>query len=171
MINKKILTLGFSLLVLSGCETTGIMGGQGPVKVGDPAHRTHLTTELTAIDYLQFAENTTNKMLGSPLVQGWGSTKPKLIVGKLRNNTDNESIRMGDVHDRITETLFNSGLVRVVDKSATSFDYIIKSDINTTRQSDSKGRELVYYTLVLKMFTISGELKGQWSDDLPLVRS
>ena len=166
---KNKVVLASMIIVLAGCETGSIVGSQGAVKIGDPAQRTHLTTELTMIDYLQFSENTTNKMLSSSLVQSW-SKKPKLIVGKLRNNTDNEAIRMGDVHDRIIETLFNSGLVRVVDKSATSFDYVIKSDLSTTRQNDGRGRELVYYTLILKMFTITGELVGQWSDDLPLIR-
>lgn len=163
-----MLALLSSFVLFSGCAST--IGGQGAVRIGDPAERPHLATVLTTGDYLAFAENVTNEMLGSSFVAAWGSKQPKFIVGKLRNNTHNENYRMGDLHDRITETLLNSGTVRVVDKSATSFDYIIKSDLNTTRQGNSKGAELVYFTLVLKVFDIGGELKGQWSDDLPLIK-
>jgi hypothetical protein len=77
---------------------------------------------------------------------------------------------MRDLHDRIQETIFNSGLVRVVDKSATSFDYIVKTELTSTRQYGN-GQELAYYTMQMKIFTLSGELKGQWSDDLPLART
>jgi len=166
--NFKIVLIILTFSLVSGCAET--VGGQGQVRIGDPTARTHLATELTAIDYLAFAENVTNKMLSSGLVTSWGSKRPKFIVGRLKNNTDNENIRLGDLHDRITETLLNSGTVRVVDSSATSFDYIIRSDLNTTRQTDGKGRELVYFSLILKVFDISGELKGQWSDDLPLIK-
>jgi penicillin-binding protein activator len=143
-------------------------GQQGDVAILDTGSRAHLQTELTMGDYIAFAEKVTNKMLTSPLVQSWGTRKPKLIVGDLVNNTDNENIRMKDVHDRIQETIFNSGLVRVVDSSATSFDYVIKSELTSTRQSGNEGQELAYFTLQLKMYKLDGELVGQWSDDLPL---
>jgi hypothetical protein len=59
----------------------------------------------------------------------------------------------------------------VVDKSATSFDYVIKSELTSTRQYGKEGKELVYFTLQLKMFTLMGELKGQWSDDLAMAQA
>lgn len=78
-------------------------------------------------DYTAFAEKVTNKMLRSRLVQSWGKKRPKLVVGKLANNTNNDSIRMQDIYDRITETILNSGLVRLMDQSATSFDYVVRT--------------------------------------------
>ena len=157
--------IAFLLCVpLSACVT----GQQGEVAVLDKGTRAHLQTQPTGADYVAFAEVVTNKMLASPLVQEWGNRKPKLIVGNLVNNTDNENIRMKDVHDRIQETIFNSGLVRVVDSSATSFDYIVKTELTNTRQYGRDGQELAYFTLQLKMFKLDGELVGQWSDDLPL---
>jgi len=161
----------FCLIVVAcagGCASTGTHGQQGDVAILDPSSRAHLQAGLTMGDYLAFAEKVTNKMLASPFVQSWGAKKPKLIVGTLKNNTDDENIRMQDVHDRIQETIFNSGLVRIVDTSATSFDYIIKTELTNTRQLGNDGQELAYFTLQLKMFTLSGELMGQWSDDLPL---
>ena len=157
--------------VLAGCQGVPMKGEQGDVAVVDSRSQSHLQAELTMADYLVLAENVTNKMLSSKFVQSWGKRKPRLIVGNLLNNTDNESIRMTDLHDRIQETIFNSGLVRVVDKSATEFDYIIKSELTSTRQYGKDGKELVFFTLQLKMFTLMGELKGQWSDDLAMAKS
>jgi len=161
------LLLGVTAVTFNAC-TSMTQGRQGDVAILDAGSRAHLQTELTMGDYLAFAEKVTNKMLTSSVVQSWGSNKPKLIVGDLVNNTDNEDIRMKDVHDRIQETIFNSGLVRIVDTSATSFDYVIKSELTSTRQSGKDGQELAYFTLQLKMFKLDGEMVGQWSDDLPL---
>lgn len=153
-------------IFLAACATT--FGHQGDVAIVDPSSRTHLQTELTMGDYLAFAEKVTNNMLVSPLVRSWGKKRPKLIVGDLVNNTDNENIRMRDLHDRVQETIFNSGLVRIVDKSAASFDYIIKTELTSTRQYGKGGEELAFFTMQMKLFKLDGELMGQWSDDLPL---
>ncbi len=153
-------------IFLSSCAST--IGRQGDVAILDPASRAHLQVELTMADYLAFAEKVTNKILVSPLVRGWGKKRPKLVVGNLVNNTDNENIRMRDLHDKIQETLFNSGLVRIVDKSATSFDYVIKTELTSTRQYGKDSQELAHFTMQIKMFKLDGELVGQWSDDLPL---
>lgn len=161
--------LGLVCMTQMSCVPSSL-GKQGSVSILDPDSRNHLQTQLTMADYKAFAEKVTNKMLRSPLVQSWGNHKPKLIVGDLVNHTNNENIRMRDLHDRIQETIFNSGLVRVVDKSATSFDYIVKTELTSTRQYGN-GQELAYYTMQMKIFTLSGELKGQWSDDLPLART
>jgi hypothetical protein len=136
----------------------------------DPKTRDHLQTELHMGDYLALSETVTNKMLASGLVQGWGGTRPKLIVGVLVNNTDNESIRMTDLHDRIAEVILGSGLVRLMDVSATAFDYVIKSELTSTRQYGEKNQEIVFFTLQLKMFTLEGELVGQWSDDVAMAK-
>lgn len=167
-------TLLFSLfgttVIMAGCQSIP-MGQQSNVALVDAKSRGHLQAQLTMADYVALAETVTNKMLTSSLVQKWGKRKPKVIAAVPVNNTDNENVRMADLHDRIQETLFGSGVMRVVDKSATSFDYIIKSELTSTRQYGKGGKELVYYTLQLKMFTLMGELKGQWSDDLAMAQS
>ncbi|MDZ7758838.1 MAG: hypothetical protein U5L00_01085 [Desulfovermiculus sp.] len=161
--------LGLVCMTQMSCVPS-TLGQQGGVSIEDPDSRSHLQTRLTMADYKALAEDVTNKMLRSHLVQSWGSWKPKLIVGDLVNHTNNENIRMSDLHDRIQEVIFNSGLIRVVDKSATSFDYIVKTELTSTRQHGG-GQELAYYTMQMKMFTLSGELKGQWSADLHLART
>jgi PBP1b-binding outer membrane lipoprotein LpoB len=164
---KKIITLGTCALLMTGCAQTQL-GGQSRVSILDESSRAHLEAELTMADYTAFAEKVTNKMLASRLVQSWGKKRPRLVVGRMRNNTDNESIRVQDIYDRITETILGSGLVRLMDKSETSFDYVVNTEISSTRQHGSGGEELAYFKLEFKMFTLSGEMVGQWSDILPL---
>lgn len=152
---------------LSGCKTESLKSRVGIV---DSSSREHLQADLTMSDYTELAEQVTNKMLSSQFVQSWGSKKPRLILAKLRNNTDNESIRMADVYDRMTETLLNSGTVRLLDQSATSFDYVVRSELSSNRQYGSDGQELAGYKLELKLFKIDGEMKGQWSGTLTLAK-
>ena len=169
---KKVILLSIlgSTMFSVGCQSVP-MGQQSDVAMIDPKGRGHLQAQLTMADYVALAEKVTNKMLVSKLVQSWGKKKPKIIAATPVNNTDSENIRMSDLHDRIQETLFNSGVMRVVDKSATSFDYIIKSGLTSTRQYGKGGKELVHFTLQLKMFTLMGELKGQWSDDIAMAKA
>jgi hypothetical protein len=163
--NKLIVAiLSMSLWACSGNQ----LGGQSRVSILDESSRAHLQAELTMADYTAFAEKVTNKMLASRIVQSWGSKRPRLIVGKLQNNTDNESIRMQDIYDRITETILGSGLVRLMDQSATSFDYVVRTELSSTRQYGNAGEELAYFKLEFKLFKIDGEMVGQWSDMLPL---
>ncbi|MCK5831878.1 MAG: hypothetical protein KAH20_16425 [Methylococcales bacterium] len=164
---KKLITLGTCALLITGCSQTQL-GNQSRVSILDESSRAHLQAELTMADYTAFSEKVTNKMMSSRLVQGWGQNRPKLVVGKMRNNTDNESIRIQDIYDRITETILGSGLVRLMDQSATSFDYVVNTELSSTRQYGNDGEELAYFKLEFKMFTIDGEMVGQWSDILPL---
>ena len=64
-----------------------------------------------------------------------------------------------------------SGAVRVLDSSATSFDYIMQSEITDIVTRAPDGQKLVDYTMKIKLFTLDGELVGQWSDDLSLFKS
>lgn len=168
-ITRIAIAAGTALLI-AGCQSNiPKFGGQSGVSIVDPGSRGHLQAQLTMADYTELAEQVTTKMLDSRLVQKW-KKKPRLILAKLRNNTDNENIRMADIYDRITETLLNSDTVRLVDQSATSFEYVVRSELSSNRQFGSGGQQLVGYKLELKMFTISGEMKGQWSGTLTLAQ-
>ena len=179
---RTVFSLAFCAAFLVGCETAGELGTtigfggktqgtQGEVAMVDPSARGHLTAGLTTADYMAFAEKVTNSMLISKFVQGWGTKRPRLILGVVVNNTDNENIRVKDIYDRIQETILGSGLVRIVDPTATAFEYIIKPELSSTRQYGKGGKELAFFTLQLKMFKLDGELVGQWSDDLALGRT
>ncbi|MCW5586311.1 MAG: hypothetical protein KIS75_09275 [Chromatiales bacterium] len=56
------------------------------------------------------------------------------------------------------------------DQSATSFDYVVRSELSSNRQYGAGGQALVGYKLELKLFTISGEMQGQWSGTLTLAK-
>ena len=167
----RVLVAAGVAAVLAGCQSAAPQfGGQSNVSIVDSGSRGHLQAELTMADYTELAEKVTTKMLDSALVADWKGKKPRLILAKLRNNTDNENIRMTDIYDRITETLLNSNTVRLVDQSATSFDYVVRSELSSNRQYGAGGEQLAEYKLELKLFTISGELKGQWSGSLALAK-
>lgn len=55
-------------------------------------------------------------------------------------------------------------------QSVTSFDYVVRSEWSSNRQYGAVGQELVGYKLALKLFTISGEMQGQWSGTLTLAK-
>ena len=141
------------------------------VTIGDSNARTHLEAELTIGDLMAFAENVTNKMLASPRLSEWSAKPPKLILGSLINNTDNPNLRVKDMYDRIVEVIFNANVARIVDSSAVSFDYIVKSEVSSNRQYGDNGKQLVEYVMTFKLFSVEGELQGQWSDRLNLVRN
>ena len=137
-----------SAALLSGCATTGSTGGMGmPVMTGhmrsisivDSSERIKLDTRVTLSDIIAFAENLTNKMLSTPVISK-AKKPPRIVVGNLRQNTHDENLRVQDIQDRIQEVLLNSGAVRVLDSSATNFDYIMQSEITdiVTRAPDGQ---------------------------------
>jgi len=143
-------------------------GNQGRVATVDSGTASHLTTNLTGADFKRFAEEMTGKILLSK-AEEWSAKKPRLVVGDIENNTDDENIRVLEIYDGIQEKLFESETVRVLDQSATDFDFVIKPAITNTRQRDKDSRqELVFYTMKMKLFKLDGELVGQWSDDVAL---
>lgn len=167
----RLFAIGLLTVSVAACQTSGLgstFGATGPVKTLDASERARLQTGLTQADYRAFSEKVTMKMLSSDMAVSWVDKKPKLILGDVVNNTDNENIRVADIYDRIQGTILNSGLVRIVDRSANSFDYVVKPELTSTRQYDNKGSELAFFTLKLKLFKLDGELVGQWSDDLAL---
>lgn len=174
----KVVAVGLVAVLASGCATDGQspggsflpMGRMQTVSIQDSSARIHLDTKVALNDIIAFSENLTNKMLSSPVFKN-AKRPPKIIVGKMRNTTHDENIRIQDIHDRIQETLFNSGLVRVLDSSATNFNYIMQTEITDTVQRAPDGQKLVDYSMKIKLFNISGELVGQWSDDLSLFKS
>jgi hypothetical protein len=137
----------------------------------DSGTASRLDTSLTGADFKRFAEGMTDQILVSKAA-AWNGNKPRMVVGDIDNTTDDENIRAVDLYDGIQEKLIESGMVRVMDRSATDFDYVIKSAITSTRQREAAtNQELVFYTMKMKMFTLDGELVGQWSDDMAFAQA
>ena len=140
------------------------------VGYGDTGERDTLEVDVTGTDLKELAMIVTDKFLRSKLVTSWGSQRPRLIVGRLVNNTDDENIRMSDLYDLIQNDILSSGLVRVVDSTATSFDYILKNQLTSTRQYGKDNAQIYHFTLQMKLFKLDGELMGQWSHDVKKVQ-
>lgn len=162
------LMLATTLAPLIGLTSCGPKnyGAQSRVATVDSGTASRVNTRLTGADMKRFAEGITDKMLASRQAVAWGEQRPRLIVGTPVNNTDDENLAAADVYDGIQERLFNADLVRVMDPNGAAFDYIVESEISSTRQRDqASDQELVFYTLKLKLYSDEGELVGQWSDD------
>lgn len=165
----KLVLLGvLCIFTLTGCNAA-LFGSQGNVSIEDSAERIKLNTNIDLSDIIAFAENLTTKMLSSPIFTK-AKKPPRLVVGNIRQNTHDENLRVSDIYGRIQEVLLNSGQVRVLDASATSFDYIVNPEISSIVSRAGDGRKKVDYTMVMKLYTLTGELKGQWSDDLTLLK-
>ena len=175
--NRNIIaTVLCTACMLSGC-VGGSQSGQSTywgrttsISIVDSSERMKLDTKISLSDIIAFAENLTNKMLQSPAFANAKKT-PRIIVTSVRQNTHDENLRVQDIQDRIMEVLFNSGQVRVMDTSATNFDYVMQSEITDIITRAPDGQKLVDYTMKIKLFDLNGELKGQWSDDLSLLKN
>lgn len=167
-----------TLAMLAGCTTTQYVGTpvatpsghMQTISIVDSSERIKLSTKVSLSDIIAFAENLTNKMLQSKVIAK-AKKKPRIVLGSLKQNTHDENLRVQDIHDRIQEVLFNSGAVRVMDRTATNFDYIIQGEITDIVTRAPDGQKLVDYTMKIKLFNLEGELVGQWSDDLSLFKS
>ncbi len=79
-------------------------GNQGRVATVDSGTTSRLSTDLTGADFKRFAEGMTGKILVSQ-AEEWTGNKPRLVVGDIDNNTDDENIRAVDIYDGIQEKL------------------------------------------------------------------
>ncbi|MBW2271873.1 MAG: hypothetical protein JRG96_01275 [Deltaproteobacteria bacterium] len=166
--------LGFSLaaislLGLSGCASTTSQP-KSRVDYGDTNERDLIRVGVTMTDLKELASTVTQKFLRSPQVQGW-DTKPRLVLGRLVNNTDDESIQMSDLSDLVTNLILGSGLVRLLDVTADDFDYILKQSLTSKRQYGTDDNQVLHFTMQMKLYSLDGELVGQWSHDIKQVQA
>lgn len=157
-----------ALFGLSGCATSG----RSPNRAGygDTNERDLIRVGVTMTDLKELASTVTQKFLRSPQVQSW-KTKPRLVLGRLVNNTDDESIQMTDLSDLVTNLVLGSGLVRVLDVSADDFDYILKQSLTSRRQYGNDDNQVLHFTMQMKLFSLDGELVGQWSHDIKQIQA
>lgn len=162
MKNYAKIALLFTLMIFLGaCQNTHRTTSVGIV---DSADRAKLDTDYGLSDIIAMSESLTNKMLQHRVFANASKT-PRIVIGKITNNTHDENLRVVDLHDRLQEVLLNSGQVRVLDKSANYFDYIMHTEITSASHSASDGQRKVDYTVKIKLFSVNGEVIGQWSDD------
>lgn len=157
----KLCVMVMLVLMVGACSDTH---RSTSISIVDSASREKLDMDYGLSDIIAMSENLTNKML-QHRVFTQASKTPRIVVGSITNNTHDENLRVVDVHDRLQEVLLNSGQVRVLDKSANYFDYIMTTEITSGSHRSVDGQRKVDYTVKIKLFRTDGELIGQWSDD------
>ena len=164
VVRRMSFALGLIVLAgLSGCATSAQSGSR--VGYGDTSERDLIRVGVTMTDLKELAGTVTQKFLRSPQAQGW-KAKPRLVLGRLVNNTDDESIQMSDLSDLVTNLVLGSGLVRVLDVTADDFDYILKQKLTSKRQYGQNDNQILHFTMQMKLYSLDGELVGQWSHDI-----
>jgi penicillin-binding protein activator len=162
-LNNIFLLIGM-VFAATGCVTTG-NSPQGRVAMVDTGERNRLEAKLTMTDLMSTAERLTDKMLASDQVQSWGDTRPRLILGKIRNRSDVDNIPEEEIYDRIQAIILASGVARIVDKNAVNFDYILSGNLGSTTQKGEGGEELRLFRITLKLSNKEGEVLGSWQDN------
>ncbi|WP_136810445.1 hypothetical protein [Desulfosediminicola flagellatus] len=151
------------------------VGGQSNVGLVPDGERIHLDDKITAEDMIALASRVTEKMLISSEVQSWDGkkSKPLLVVAVPENTTHDANIITEDLQDEIISKVLDSGIARVIDESSlsSSYNYIIKTTITSTRQRGPKGGKITYYTCKLQLFSLRGERLGQWHDKVGMVKA
>jgi len=120
------------------------------------------------VNLTMLAESVVKKLEESRFLQ-YKKSIPRLILGRLRNHTESENISMQFLYDVMSEKILNTGLVRIVDKSSKKGDFDIMSNVTlySSRELDKvTEKNVITYTLVLKIYSPEGEQLGQWSEAL-----
>ena len=169
----RLLKVGFLFsltALLWGCGGT-IMGvPQGQVAMVDPGERLRLTDGLTMTDLMSAAEDLTNKMLGSYEIESWGDKRPRLIVGRFKNRTQEDLIPEEELDHKIRSIIVNSGVARIMGENSTQFDYVLTGRLSATKPQVSEGgQKFKPYRMTLDIYKVDGELYGSWTHQIQLL--
>ncbi|MBF0195888.1 MAG: hypothetical protein HQL71_15115 [Magnetococcales bacterium] len=163
--NSPLFPILLAAIILQACATSG-----NRVEMTPSNARTHMQADINVSDLLALAKKITNKMLHDKKIQNWAQMQPKIIVGSVRNDTDDPTLDVTEMSDRIRELIFNAQRAKIVDPRAADFDYIIKSSISSQRTFGREGQEDVIYTIKFRVLNFDGEWIGSWSDNLRLTK-
>ena len=135
-------------VALAGASASGVVAGQkSPPAPVDPRPV-----------YIQLADEVTQKLLDSPAYQAKTTSgrKPRIVVGDIRNNTDDEGVRVEDIFNEIRNVLVGSGTARLFAPGELNADLIIAPELTSSR-TQQNGRYQSCTTLQLTLTTVSGE--------------
>ncbi len=169
----------FSLLftLLAGCVQQAPSSIDNPPKdVGIPhqGERTHVKDRLTAEDLRAMAADVTEKMMRSRIVRQWQQEgkNPLLVVAVPQNATHDASIKIEDLQDEVISRIHGSGIARTIDASQAParYEYIIRIILTDTVWRGTDSSSITYYTCKLQLFSLRGELLGQWHSKIGLMK-
>ena len=156
------------ILMVTGCQS---LAGGGKVYIIDSEQdgalreeqtATRLSTDLTLQDFRDMADDVAADMLASDrLFRNQDSYK--VIIGKVRNLTENERLRVSDLTDQIVEVLLTDPRIRIFkslqDDQTYAIHTVLKSSVSTRGSAKQVDYELRFE---LHNF-MTDEYLGSWS--------
>jgi len=136
--------------------------------VAGPSAARPAVIEVTPADFAELAEQATRKLLDSALVAGWVEKRPRVLLAEVRNASADPTISTQDIRARIGQVLGDANTVRLVGQATASFDYVLRSELTAIHAPGAKTKGVAGYRLELQLFTMTGEMSGQWCATLSL---
>jgi len=115
------------------------------------------------IDYLDFAERVTHKMLNSETLESLKQHKVRVRVGLMKNNSHLNKKNSSAIYESIIESILNSKGLRVMSPSVVSYDYSLYIELSEL-QKKPPNNKLTSLKLKLSLFTPNGNTIGSWSE-------
>lgn len=119
--------------------------------------------------FVQMAEEAANDLVFSRAFEkriANPGSPPRLVIGNIRNDTDNENILVGDMVQKMREILVRTGAVRVFTADATDFDFVLAPRLtSSTLRSISRKEIERSYSFSFQITTIDGEYITEESVD------
>jgi len=125
----------------------------------------HCSGSCIYVDYLDFAERVTHKMLRSQVLESLKQNKAKVRVGRVENNSQLDKKNALAIYEIIVETILNTKELRVMAPSADSYDYTLNIELSKIQKTSSNNK-LIIQKLELMLKAPNGKIIGHWSETI-----
>jgi hypothetical protein len=131
--------------------------------VAPPAHAAD-HRDLTLEGVTQLANDSATKMLASSAFQAriQGGRKARIVLGDVRNFSDNEGVRVDDVANEIRNRIVQAGTARIFAPGTLEADFVISPELSSEWSRAGSSRKHCF-TLQLTLSTPVGEYVGAFS--------
>mgnify|MGYP001803036602 CR=1 FL=1 len=152
-------------MLLAACETPPAYsaGPSGPqeIQAGQTTSAAGGATGIGINQFVQMSEQLANDFVASEafLTIISAPEKPKIVLGDIENESDNENIFVGDMRQKMRQIMVNTGAVRMFDPGIDDFEYILSPVLNSSTLRAGGVIERTY-TLGMTVTTIEGEYIG-----------
>lgn len=120
--------------------------------------------ELTLEGINHLASESASKMLNSSvfMARAQGGRKARVVLGDVRNFSDDEGVRVDDVANEIRNRIVAAGTARIFAAGTLDADFVISPELSSA-WSRAGGARKHCYTLQLTLSTPTGEYAGAYS--------
>jgi len=108
--------------------------------------------------FRELADEVSDKIIASPAfrAKAEGGRKARIVIGDVRNNSDDEQIRVEDIFNDIRNRIVAGGQARLFATGELNVDLIIAPEL-TSRIRGTGGTRQHCFTLQLTLTTVDGE--------------